>query len=96
MRVIIRLSINNDYESGLRKSLVPILEGAGLVRDATTATFEGFLTEAELREAMRRFWNAAHSHTGEAHIDNFWMYADKKTEGGNEAQVDADEEAEAT
>ena len=96
MRIIIRLSINNDYGSGLRNSLVPILEGAGLIRDATTATFEGFLTEAELRDAMRRFWNAAHSYVGEAHIDHFWMYADKKSEGGNEVQLDTDDEAEAT
>jgi hypothetical protein len=45
---------------------------------------------------MRRFWNAAHSYIGEAHIDHFWMYADKKSEGGNEVQLDSDDEAEAT
>jgi hypothetical protein len=80
MRVIIRLSINNDYGSGLRNSLVPILEAAGLGRGANTATFEGYITEGEMRDLMRRFWNTANSYAGPAHIDHFWMYADKREE----------------
>ena len=87
MRVIIRLSINNDYGSGLRNCLVPILEGAGLARGPNTATYEGFLTEDELRDAMRRFWNTAYGYAGPAHIDHFWMYADKKEAAEEEAQA---------
>jgi hypothetical protein len=86
-RVIIRLSLNNDQGSALRNMLAPILEGAGLVRGAKTATYEGELDADELRDMLRRFWNTVHSYTGPAHLDHFWMYADRETDAEDAAEA---------
>jgi hypothetical protein len=83
MRTIIRFSLNNDPGSGLRNALAGILEGAGLVRTIKTATYEGDLTEDEIRDALRKFWNVADGYTP-AYVDHFWMYADQ-----TDAQQDA-------
>lgn len=85
MRVIIRFSLNNDAGSGLRNSLAPVLEGAGLVRSSKTATYEGDLNEGEIQKILGKFWSIAHAYTP-AYIDHFWMYVDQ--------QVDAKEENE--
>jgi hypothetical protein len=55
MRVIIRFSLNNDRGSALRNALAEVLEGRGLVRQSNTATYEGDLSEAAIRNAMRQF-----------------------------------------
>lgn len=88
-RVIIRMSLNNDQGSALRNMLCPILEGAGLVRGPQTATYEGFLNAAEMRNTMRRFWDTVHNYTGPADLDHFWMYVDRNVD------VDQDNESEA-
>jgi len=42
-----------------------------------TGTYEGrHIDEADIQKALRQFWAKA-QHLGAAHIDHFWMYADK-------------------
>jgi hypothetical protein len=86
MRIITRFSLNNDSGSGPRNALAGVLEGAGLVRTTKTATYEGDLTEDEIRDTSRRFWNIAHGYTP-AYVDHFWMYADQSAQG--DTQQDA-------
>lgn len=80
MRVIIRFSLNNDANSQLRNVLKPILERNGIRWTGnTTGTYEGSnVTEADLRNALRQFWNALARYTGNAQVDHFWMYVDRK------------------
>jgi hypothetical protein len=85
VRVIIRFSLNNDRGSALRNALAEVLEGGGLVRQSNTATYEGDLSEAEIRNAMRRFWNIA-SGFASAHVDHFWMYADAQPAANDDAE----------
>lgn len=78
MRVIVRFSLNNDKGSGLRNRLKPILENHGIMwTGANTGTYEGNVGEADLRDAMRLFWNSMNSYQGIATLDHFWMYADR-------------------
>jgi hypothetical protein len=88
MRVIVRMSINNDYGSGLRNGLAPILEEGGLVRDANTATYEGSIDVVDLRDVMRRFWNTVTNYTGPAHIDHIWIYVDNKADAKDQADAE--------
>jgi hypothetical protein len=44
---------------------------------ANTGTYEGNVSEADLRDAMRQFWNAMNNYMGAATLDHFWMYADR-------------------
>lgn len=81
MQVVIRFSLNSDSGSRLRNSLFTILQNHGIMwTGRKTATYEGNVGEAVLRDAMRQFWNRAASYMGRAHIDHFWMYCDKTGE----------------
>jgi hypothetical protein len=79
MRVIIRFSINRDSGSKMRNSLKPILEKHGIMwTGAKTGTYEGQdIEEADIQRALRQFWIKA-QRLGTAHLDHFWMYADKE------------------
>lgn len=77
MRVIVRFSLNDDRGSRLRHPLKAILEGGGIMwQQGSTGTYEGVVTEADLRDTMRQFWNHVSSYTGRATVDHFWMYCD--------------------
>ena len=91
MRVIIRFSLNNDQGSALRNTLKPILESGGILwTGANTGTYEGEdIAESDLRNVLARFWSTLHGYMGNAHLDHFWMYVDKKR--GDEAE-DEDQE----
>lgn len=76
MRTIIRFSLNDDRGSRLRNILNPILENAGMQR-VSTGSYNGDLTEADLRGMLARFWNAMANFRSRAHLDHFWMYTDQ-------------------
>jgi hypothetical protein len=80
MRVIIRFSLNNDQGSALRNILFPVLENGGIMwTGANTGTYEGDdIDEADLRNVLALFWNTLAGYMGNAHLDHFWMYVDKK------------------
>jgi CRISPR-associated endonuclease Cas2 len=77
MRTIIRFSLNNDSKSKLRNSLNQILTTAGLER-ISTATYEGDVSEIQLRKTLATFWRTFVTQSGKAHLDHFWMYIDNK------------------
>ncbi len=88
MRVIIRFSLNRDKKSGLRNVLKPTLESHGIMwTGKMTGTYEGNVSENDIRNALRQFWQVAANVVGSAHIDHFWMYADNSIA----AQDDADD-----
>ena len=78
MRVIIRFSLNRDTGSKMRNALKPVLEKYGIKwTGRKTGTYEGrYIDEADIQKALREFWVKAQN-LGTAHIDHFWMYADK-------------------
>ena len=78
MRVIIRFSLNRDRKSELRNALKPVLETHGILwTGKTTGTYEGDVTETQIRKAVQSFWHTAATYQGRAHVDHFWMYADQ-------------------
>lgn len=85
MRVIIRFSLNGSNRPAvrLRASLKRQLEAQGIhwtgktKTPYTTSTYEGDVGEKAIRIALRDFWFEAENFTGNAHIDHFWMYADR-------------------
>jgi len=81
------MSLNNDQNSALRNMLVPILEGAGLVRQTKTATYEGDISLSDLRDMMRLFWRTMDTYLGPAYLDHFWMYADRNALEDYEAEA---------
>jgi len=79
MRVIIRFSLNRDKNGKLRNALKPTLENYGIMwTGKMTGTYEGDVSEISIRNAARSFWTTAANFMGSAHVDHFWMYADKK------------------
>ncbi len=80
MRVIIRFSLNgaNRPQTQLRSMLKRRLEAQGINwTGKTTSTYEGDVDENSIRLALRSFWSDATNFPGNAHIDHFWMYADR-------------------
>ena len=68
----------------MRNVLKPVLEKYGIKwTGAMTGTYEGRnIPEADIRSALREFWTKTQTLSG-AHIDHFWMYADKDRKKSN-------------
>jgi hypothetical protein len=97
VRVIVRFSLNNDQASALRNILFLILENGGITRTGVnTGTYEGEdIDEADLRNVLAQFWNTLSGYMGNAHLDHFWMYVDKKR-SDDEENEDNDQAARRT
>lgn len=80
MRVIIRFSLNRDPGSALRNALKAVLESQDIIwTGRSTATYEGYVSEAKIRRALSLFWRTAANHpVATTKVDHFWMYADRQ------------------
>jgi hypothetical protein len=87
MRVIIRFSLNRDRRSELRNVLKTVLENHGITwTGRMTGTYEGNVSETAIRDATRIFWNRVANFPGAAHVDHFWMYADKAEDAAEQEE----------
>lgn len=42
-----------------------------------TGTYEGDVSELDIRAAVRGFWQVLANNMSPAHLDHFWMYVDE-------------------
>jgi hypothetical protein len=90
MRVIVRFSLNGPSNAAtpLRSKLKRALETRNIKWTGnrrsphTTSTYEAYsASEQDVEDALEDFWTilaASRANGNTAHVDHFWMYADRK------------------
>ncbi|TJZ82023.1 hypothetical protein [Paracoccus hibiscisoli] len=77
MQAIIRFSLQHDQNGRLWNRLQRVLQDAGFVRRANTATHRHpDISATDLAVALQQFWETV-AGVPETRMDHFWMYSEE-------------------